>query len=488
MKETNDTMMQYFEWYLPNDCMLWNKLTTIGPSLKKLGINSLWLPPACKSAGGINDTGYGVYDLYDLGEFNQKSTIRTKYGTKDEYLHAIKSLQSSGIKVLADIVLNHRFGADEKEEIIAYKVNPNNRNEVIGTYRTIDAWTKFNFSGRNNAYSDLKLNWTDFNGIDYDDKGKENAIFRFYGKSWAHDVDKELGNYDYLMGCDVDFNNLDVVNDLFTWGKWFLELTSVDGFRLDAIKHIRSSFYKRFLHDLKVSTKKDLFTVGEYFSCNVDSLLNYLNDNDEIDTLFDVPLHDHFKIASESFGHYDMRNIFNNTLVQECPDKAVTFVDNHDTEPGQALQSWIADWFRPIAYALILLRKDGIPCVFYGDYYGIPFKNIPPLKEFLDVLLLVRKYLAYGDERNYFQSENIIGWIREGDYYHQDSGLAVILSDGPGGSLFMNVGKNLANSILYDCTGNVKETVYVDNDGNGIFYVNSGSVSVWIKKDNMYNL
>ena len=52
----------------------------------------------------------------------------------------------------------------------------------------------------------------------------------------------------------------------------------------------------------------------------------------------------------------------------------------------------------------------------------------------------------------------------------------------------MNVGKNLANTILYDCTGNVKEPVYVDKYGNGIFYVNGGSVSIWIKKDNMYNL
>ena len=66
--------------------------------------------------------------------------------------------------------------------------------------------------------------------------------------------------------------------------------------------------------------------------------------------------------------------------------------------------------------------------------------------------------------------------------------MAVILSDGPGGGKQMNVGKNLANSILYDCTGNVKETVYVDNEGNGIFYCNGGSVSIWIKKDNMYNL
>ena len=62
------------------------------------------------------------------------------------------------------------------------------------------------------------------------------------------------------------------------------------------------------------------------------------------------------------------------------------------------------------------------------------------------------------------------------------------MSDKDGGGKQMNVGKNLANSILYDCTGNVKESVYVDEYGNGIFYTNGGSVSVWIKKDNMYNL
>ena len=50
----------------------------------------------------------------------------------------------------------------------------------------------------------------------------------------------------------------------------------------------------------------------------------------------------------------------------------------------------------------------------------------------------------------------------------------------------MNVGERLANTVLYDCTGNVKEDVYVDWDGNGIFYSKGGSVSVWIKKDNIY--
>lgn len=37
------------------------------------------------------------------------------------------------------------------------------------------------------------------------------------------------------------------------------------------------------------------------------------------------------------------------------------------------------------------------------------------------------------------------------------------------GNKMMNVGERLANTVLYDYTGNVKEDVYVDCDGNGIF-------------------
>ncbi len=488
MKDTNKTMMQYFEWYMPNNCALWNKLIRTAPDLKKKGITSIWLPPAHKSAGGTWDTGYGVYDLYDLGEFDQKGTIRTKYGTKDEYIAAIKALQVEGIQVLADLVLNHRMGADEQEDIISYKINPDNRNETLGDYQTIKAWTKYNFPGRGDTYSDFKMDWTHFTSIDYDDITKETGIYRFYGKKFSEEVDKERGNYDYLMGCDVDFNNLDVINDLHRFGKWFLDQTHVDGFRLDAVKHIRASFYKKFLADMKRYYNKDIYTVGEYYSTNIDALLYYLDYNDQIDCLFDVPLHIQFQIASHSGNSYDMRNIFNNTLFDKRPSKAVTFVDNHDTEPGQALESFVDLLFKPLAYAMIMFREKSIPCVFYGDYYGIPEKNIPAMKELLDIFFMVRKYMAYGKETTYFDHPNIIGWTREGDYYHQDSGLAVVLSNGEGGSKQMNVGKNLANCILYDCTGNIKETVYVDNDGNGIFYCNGGSVSVWVKKDNMYNV
>lgn len=158
----NETMMQFFEWNLLPGCSLWNNITENAKFLSSIGITSLWLPPAYKSTGGVNDTGYGVYDLYDLGEFYQKETIPTKYGTKDEYLNAIQALKSNYIKVFADVVLNHKLGADETEDVIAYEQNSNDRTQSSLEPITIKAWTKYNFPGRNNVYSDFKWNWTHF--------------------------------------------------------------------------------------------------------------------------------------------------------------------------------------------------------------------------------------------------------------------------------------------------------------------------------------
>ena len=81
----NGTMIQFFHWYTPADGNFWKHVKEEAPRLAKLGINAVWLPPACKAAGGGYSVGYDIYDLYDLGEFDQKGTIRTRYGTKEEY-------------------------------------------------------------------------------------------------------------------------------------------------------------------------------------------------------------------------------------------------------------------------------------------------------------------------------------------------------------------------------------------------------------------
>lgn len=107
---------------------------------------------------------------------------------------------------------------------------------------------------------------------------------------------------------------------------------------------------------------------------------------------------------------------------------------NHDTQPYQALEAPIEPFFKPLAYALILLRFDGYPCLFYGDMYGIkgehPFP--PSCGGALPNLALARKLYAYGEQADYFDYATCLGWVRYGTW-DRPFGCAVVLSNaGPG--------------------------------------------------------
>ena len=144
------------------------------------------------------------------------------------------------------------------------------------------------------------------------------------------------------------------------------------------------------------------------------------------------------------------------------------------------MESWVKEWFKPLAYACILLRQEGIPCIFYGDYYGISHDDIEPMNS-LKTLLLLRKDKAYGEQIDYFDNPDIIGFTRLGDEEHNKSGLAVIISDKNDGSKRMYVGRDLEGSLFIDALDNRKDEVYIDEDGFGNFPVSGGTVSVYVR-------
>ena len=471
--------MQYFEWYLETNQDLWNEISKNAENLAKIGITALWLPPAYKGIGGKDEVGYGVYDLYDLGEFDQKGTIKTKYGSKEEYINCILALKQAGIESYADIVLNHKMGADMLQTIPAEKVDWGNHNEIVSGKEIVRVATKFTFPGRKKKYSDFEWNWTHFDGIDYNDKTKEHAIFKFINKDWANEVDEEFGNFDYLMGADIDFQNEEVRKELLNWGKWYIETTDVDGFRLDAVKHINADFYEQWLKELRKDLKEELFAVGEYWSGDVSKLHRYITETNGETSLFDVPLHYNFYNASRD-ENYNLTQILDKTLMKENPSKAVTFVDNHDTQPEQSLQSYVERWLKLPAYSIILLRDEGYPCVFYGDFYGIKHSNIEKI-EGLKEMITIRKDKAYGKQNDYFDNPSCIGWTREGDEEHMKSGIAVLISNKYDSEKRMYIGKDLAGEEFIDAMGNCEEKVMIDEEGFGNFKVKAKSVSVWVR-------
>ena len=477
----NQTLMQYFEWYLPDDGQHWSRLAEDAPNLAAKGIRKVWMPPAFKGTGS-NDVGYGVYDLFDLGEFDQKGTVRTKYGLKEEYLRAIEALSQNGIEAIADVVLNHKAAADYKERFTVVEVDPNDRNVEISEPFEIEAWMHFAFPGRKKAYNDFEWHWYHFTGTDYDAKNNKSGIFLIQGdnKGWADDelVDNENGNYDYLMYADIDFKHPEVIQNLYDWAHWFIESTGVHGFRLDAVKHIDSFFMKNFIRDITEKYGDDFYVFGEFWNSDEKANNDYLENIDYRFDLVDVKLHHNLFDASKSGADYDLRTIFDQTLAKNHPESAVTFVDNHDTQRGQALESTVEEWFKPAAYALILLREAGLPCLFYGDYYGISGEFAQEsFQDVLDKLLDIRLNLAYGEQTDYFDEANCIGWTRQG----KDNGqpIAVLISNDQATSKSMFVGPEWAGREFSDYLGNSSQIVTIDDQGWGEFPVEEGSVSVW---------
>ena len=342
IKMENQTLMQYFEWYLPADGNHWTRLAEDAQHLADLGIRKVWMPPAFKATSN-NDVGYGVYDLFDLGEFDQKGTVRTKYGFKDDYLQAIQALKDAGIQPMADVVLNHKAAADGLEEFEVVEVDPMDRNKILTEPFTIQGWTKFTFDGRNGAYNDFHWHWYHFTGTDYDASRNKSGIYQIQGdnKGWAHGdlVDKENGNYDYLMYADIDFKHPEVVENLDQWAEWFIETTGVEGFRLDAVKHIDSFFMKNFIHNITKKYGEDFYVFGEFWNGDTETNDEYLESIDYLYDLIDVALHQNLFRASQEGENFDLRTIFDGTLALNHPEQAVTFVDNHDTQRGQALES-----------------------------------------------------------------------------------------------------------------------------------------------------
>lgn len=477
----NGILLQAFEWQTAADGNYYKKIRDMAPALAAVGITGIWLPPAFKGTSTF-DVGYGTYDLYDLGEFDQKGSVRTKYGTKAEYLAAIAALHDAGIEVYADVVLNHKAAADATELFKVVEVNPDDRSQVISEPYDIEGWTKFNFPGRGNRYSAFKWNFNHFTGVDYDNRSKRNAIFKILGdnKDWAKDVSPELGNFDYLMFADVNTNHPEVRDELKRWSDWFVKETGVDGFRLDAVKHISADFMHDFVSYVKAQQGQKFYVVGEYWKTDDAEMDHYLYQTDYDMDIFDVKLHFHLVEASWRGADYDLRQVFDNTVVQEYPLLAVTFVDNHDSQPGQALESWVGEWFKPLAYALILLRKDGYPCVFGGDYWGINGDpNHPGFKEELDRLMKIRRDYVYGDQQDRFDDPNLIGWIHHGSAEHPGKLVTLLCTADEDRTMQIDLGADQAGKTFVDLSGHRRELVILDDAGCADFPVSSRSYAVW---------
>lgn len=492
---TRRTLLQFFHWYYPDGGQLWDEVAEKAASLSAMGITDLWLPPAYKAAGGSQSVGYDTYDLFDLGEFDQKGTVATKYGSRNQLEQATRVLKENGIRVMHDVVLNHKMGADEKERVLVRRTNPDNRTDIDEDAFEADVHTRFTFPGRQGQHSEFIWDKTCFSGVDRIENPDEDGIFKLvneYGDGeWNTEVDEENGNFDYLMGNDVEFRNRAVYEELKFWGRWLAEQVQVDGFRLDAAKHIPAWFFRDWVGHMREAIRDDLFVVAEYWHADPAVLETYLERVDHQLTLFDVGLHHRFHDAARAGADFDLRTIFDGSLVAFKPDFAVTLVDNHDTQPFQSLEAPVEPWFKPLAYALILLREQGVPCVFYPDLYGAQYTDtgndggeytidMPPVAD-LPKLIEARRRFAHGPQTDLFDAPDCLAVVRHGT--ETAPGCIVVLTNGAETEKPVDLGPEQANVTFRDFLGHRGEEITTDAGGKANFPVDGGSVSVWVRAD-----
>ncbi|KAJ5551922.1 hypothetical protein N7461_006620 [Penicillium sp. DV-2018c] len=466
-------MMQGFEWHVPADQRHWQRLRKALLDLKDIGVDNIWIPPGCK---GMDPSGMG-YDIYDP---------------------LVCAARDMGIGIYWDTVLNHKAGADSTEQFTVVKVDPEGDSSIVHNERrrehvdvdshtdrctkiskpeVIAGWVRFNFPGRGEKYSSMKYHSQHFTGVDWDEASQQHAIYKIMGnnKDWAKDVSDEHGNYDYLMFADLDHSHPEVRADIFRWGEWLGHELPISGMRIDAAKHYSASFQKDFVKHMRNTVGADYFLVAEYWRGEVGMLLEYLQVMDYSVSAFDVPLLGCFAAISKTAGG-DLRKVFKGTLVEQMPSHAVTFVGSHDT-------TIIAPFFKPLAYALILLRSQGQPCIFYGDLYGVnggpESKSGPSCSGKIPILTRARKLYAHGEQRDYFNRRNCIGFVRYGTHEHP-FGLACILSNGSSSYKRMFVGHGHAGEVWTDILGWRDDTVVINRCGYGVFPVAAMSVSVWV--------
>lgn len=345
---SQDVILQGFYWNThPGDVtntttggIWWDTLAAVAPQLAAAGFQTVWTPPPTKSFSGVWDMGYGTYDYFDLGSIPSKGTTRTRHGSRAELDAMIGALHGNGLKVMADVVLNHRGGADAQA---MYQVGGNTGYNVF-TPPSLRIPSGPAHVHPNNFHPD--------NNPDY-----HNAIFFedlcYFNENDANpptNPDGTPGNWWFgaptLMGSMGD--------SLIMWGRWLVNDVGYDELRLDAVKHIDPWFIKKFLIESKNGAQP--FAVGESFDYGLNNLANYRSfvqdaansggvKNAKI-SMFDFPLRASLKLVlNNTAGTEDLYNVLGNAgLVwgtagwippQPAPMTGfdvVTWLESHDTD------------------------------------------------------------------------------------------------------------------------------------------------------------
>jgi alpha-amylase len=344
----SDVFMQGFYWNSPPGGIWWDSLARLAPRLASAGFSAIWFPSPVKGAAGSYSMGYDPYDHYDFGEYNQKGTTPTRFGTRQSLENSIDAYHSVGINVFADAVMLFMNGGEEK---IPYECKP------YPSYADSE-WLLFDYPYGSGRF-------------------KKNAS-NFYPNSLHCDVTPSLyhGPTDpaYQFGQWLDKDPGPTRDSLVVWGQYLKNVLGFDGFRLDAVKSIDPVFMGYWLSQVDsggYAVAEDWASTSE-----IKSWLSTALANGSL-AMFDFDLRGSLQsMCNSTDGSYDMTWLDGAGLVHNGLSgyNVSTFVENHDMDrigwndsiSGSGHNPIITDKILAYAYTIF---SEGRPCVFFKDYF-----------------------------------------------------------------------------------------------------------------------
>lgn len=311
----NDIMLQAFGWdvhmqtSVSTEGGLYNYLRNRTTGYAAAGFNVIWLPPPSKSTGGV---GYIPTELFNFSQ--------TSYGTETQLRALLSAMNSANPRIhpMADVVVNHRGGT---------------------------------------------TNWTDFTNPTWDCKSITSTDEANYGTiTGVRPCGTPDTGEDFNGGRDLDHSNLQVQNGVKEYLTRLKNL-GFDSWRWDVAKGFSAGYFGDY-----INASSPYASVGEYWDGNTANLKAWINGTGNRSAAFDFSLYYNALQPAINNGNYAALASYPGLAGQYgYADKAVTFIDNHDTfvKPGSFVNN--DNIMKGYAY---ILTHPGIPCVFFPHYYG----------------------------------------------------------------------------------------------------------------------
>lgn len=338
--------------------------------LKDLGIDVIWLSPMFKSPN--DDNGYDISDYQE---------IMDEFGTMEDFDRLLKGVHDRGMKLILDLVVNHT--SDEHPWFIESKSSKDNP----------------------------KRDWYIWQDPKPDGSEPNNWESIFNGSTWEYDANTEQ-YYFHLFSKkqpDLNWDNPEVRDAVFEMMNWWFD-KGIDGFRVDAITHIKKTFeagdlpvpegktyapafdvdmnqpgIQAWLQEMKDRSlsKYDIMTVGEANGVSPDDADDWVGEeNGKFNMIFQF---EHLGLWNSGDSHFDVNSYKSvlNRWQKQLENKGwnALFIENHD-QPRR-VSTWGDDdkyWYESAtSHAAVYFLQQGTPFIYQGQEIGMtnyPFESI----------------------------------------------------------------------------------------------------------------